>query len=86
MVEDLIVPIGLPVVILVCASVILCVLALAYQTFYGSTKYKPAQRYSLDEQWDHAPILFSATELPNLALPAHAEKSDTEGGAANGKW
>ncbi|MFT3899729.1 MAG: hypothetical protein QM728_05725 [Gordonia sp. (in: high G+C Gram-positive bacteria)] len=86
MVEDLIVPVGLPVVILVCASVILCVLSMAYLTFAGTTKYKAAKHYTLDQQWDHDPILFSATEVPNVAAPSHAEASNTEGGAAHGKW
>ncbi|QKT06945.1 hypothetical protein HUN08_06895 [Gordonia sp. X0973] len=86
MVEDLIVPVGLPVVILVCASVILCVLSMVWLTFFGVTRYKAPQHYTLDQPWDHDPILFSATGVPNMALPAHATESDTEGGAAHGKW
>lgn len=86
MVEDLIVPIGLPAVIAVCTAVILCVLSMMYLTFFGKTKYQAPARYTLDQPWDHAPILFSATEVPNMALPAHAHESDTEGGAAHGKW
>ncbi len=86
MVEDLIVPIGLPVLIAVCTAVILCVLSMMYLTFVGKTKYAAPKRYTLDQKWSHAPILFSATEVPNMALPAHAQDSDSEGGAAHGKW
>ncbi len=86
MLEDLIVPIGLPVVIATITAVALCVLSMVFLTFFGKTKYQAPQRYTLDQPWDHAPILFSATEVPNMALPAHAHDSDAEGGAAHGKW
>jgi len=85
-VEDLIVPIGLPVVIATCVAVALCVLAMTFLTFFGKTKYYAPTLYTLDQPWDRDPILFSATGVPNMALPAHAEESDTEGGAAHGKW
>nr|WP_212763211.1 hypothetical protein [Gordonia araii] len=71
---------------MVVISVLLCVLAMVYLTFFGVTKYKDTEYYTLDQPWEHEPILFSATEVPNMALPAHAEESDTAGGAAHGKW
>ncbi|WP_409563469.1 MULTISPECIES: hypothetical protein [unclassified Gordonia (in: high G+C Gram-positive bacteria)] len=86
MIEDLIVPVGIPVVIAVCTAVLLCVLSMVWLTFFGKTHYQAPERYTLDQPWDHAPILFSSTDVPNMALPAHAEASDTEGGAAHGKW
>ncbi len=84
MIEDLIVPVGIPVVIAVCTAVLLCVLSMIWLTFFGKTHYQAPERYSLDQPWDHAPILFSSTVVPNMSLTANAEAADSEGGSAHG--
>ncbi|GAB18133.1 hypothetical protein GOEFS_046_00890 [Gordonia effusa NBRC 100432] len=81
--EDLIVPIGLPITILVLVAVALCV---ASMIFSGGVKYPAVQQYKLGEQWTQAPLLFSATEIAPMALATHGEETDVDGGAANGKW
>ncbi len=81
--DDLIVPIGVPITILVVASVVLCVISMA---FSSGVKYPKVQRYTLDQEWTHGPLLFSATEIAPMARSSHADASDVDGGSANGKW
>ncbi|MEE3850753.1 hypothetical protein VZC37_10435 [Gordonia sp. LSe1-13] len=81
--EDLIVPIGVPVTILTVLSVVACVVAMA---FTRGVKYPKVQNYTLDQEWQHKPLLFSATDIEPMALAHHAEASDTDGGSASGKW
>lgn len=81
--EDLIVPIGVPVTIIVILSVVGCVVAMAYS--FG-LKYPKVKDYTLDEKWEHGPLLFSAVDMEPVALPRHAEPGDVDGGSASGKW
>lgn len=81
--DSLIVAIGVPITILVVLSVIGCVVAMAFS--FG-LKYPKGERYTLDQQWDHEPLLFSATDISPMALPAHAEPTDVDGGSASAKW
>lgn len=81
--NDLIVPIGLPITILVVLAAGLCVISMA---FSGGVKYPKVEQYSLDQQWTRGPLLLSATEISPMALPSHGTASDANGGSASGKW
>ncbi|MCH5644133.1 hypothetical protein [Gordonia sp. ABSL49_1] len=81
--DSLIVPIGVPVTIITVFFVVLCVVSMAFS--FG-VKYPKVQEYTLDEPWDRAPLLFSATDIEPMALPRHAEPGDVDGGSASGKW
>lgn len=81
--DSLIVGIGLPVTILVVLAAAGCVVSMA---FGFGLKYPKGKRYTLGEEWDHRPLLFTATEMDPVALPAHAEPDDVEGGCASAKW
>lgn len=81
--DDLIVPIGLPITILVIVAVALCVVSMA---FSRGSEYPAVQEYKLGEPWTHAPYLFSATGIQPMALASHAEETDVDGGSASGKW
>ncbi|NMN99639.1 hypothetical protein HH308_00205 [Gordonia sp. TBRC 11910] len=81
--DDLIVPIGLPITIAVLVSVALCVISMA---FSRGVKYPAVQQYTLGETWTHSPLLFSATAIAPMALASHAEATDVDGGSASGKW
>ncbi|KSU60689.1 hypothetical protein GR168_09610 [Gordonia sp. JH63] len=82
-VDSLIVPIGVPVTILTVLAVLLCVVAMV---FSSGVKYPKVEEYTLDQQWEHAPLLFSATDIEPMALPRHAEPGDVDGSSASGKW
>ena len=82
-IDSLIVPIGVPVTALTVLFVVLCVVSMAYS--FG-VKYPKVKRYDLDQTWEHAPLLFSATEIEPMVLPRHAEAGDVDGGSASGKW
>lgn len=81
--NDLIVPIGVPVTILTVAFVLLCVISMA---FSWGLKYPKVAQYTLDQQWDHAPLLFSATDIEPMSLARHGAATDVDGGSASGKW
>ncbi|AZG43965.1 aa3-type cytochrome oxidase subunit CtaJ [Gordonia insulae] len=81
--DNLIVVIGVPVTIICVLFVIACVVAMV---FSNGVKYPKVPNYTLDQQWDHAPLLFSATEIEPMALAHHAEATDVDGGSASGKW
>ncbi|MGC4964070.1 hypothetical protein ACPXCG_18715 [Gordonia sp. DT218] len=81
--DNLIVAIGMPVTIICAVLVVACVIAMAF-TF--NTKYPKVSLYTLDQQWEHAPLLFSATGIEPMALAHHAESTDVDGGSASGKW
>ncbi|MGV9712291.1 aa3-type cytochrome oxidase subunit CtaJ [Gordonia sp. NPDC003424] len=81
--DNLIVAIGVPVTILVVVSVLACVISMA---FSHGLKYPKVQNYTLDQQWEHAPLLFSATDIEPMTLAHHAEATDVDGGSASGKW
>ncbi|MDL9938547.1 hypothetical protein QSJ18_17515 [Gordonia sp. ABSL1-1] len=81
--EDLIVPIGVPVTIVTIVFVVACVVAMAFS--FG-VKYPKVEEYTLDQRWDRSPLLFSATDIEPMALARHAEASDVDGGSASGKW
>ncbi|MFT3714847.1 MAG: hypothetical protein QM774_02580 [Gordonia sp. (in: high G+C Gram-positive bacteria)] len=81
--ESLIVPVGIVVTVLCVLTVLGCVLSM----FFSSGVKRPKNdEYTLDQQWDRAPVLFSATDIEPMALARHFEPSDTEGGAAHGTW
>lgn len=82
-VDSLIVPIGVPVTIVTVLFVVLCVVSMV---FASGVKYPEVKHYTLDEQWEHGPLLFSATEIEPMALPRHVEPSDLDGSSASGKW
>lgn len=77
------VPIGIIVVVLCVIMVIGCVVSMI---FSGGLKYPKVANYTLDQQWDHAPLLFSATDIDPMTLSHHVETTDTEGAVASGKW
>ncbi|MFZ2238558.1 MAG: hypothetical protein WAV90_03325 [Gordonia amarae] len=81
--EDLIVPIGVPITILVVLSVIACVVSMVMS---GGLKYPKVPTYTLDQQWTHKPLLFSATDIAPMSAERHAESDDVDGGTASGKW
>jgi len=81
--EDLIVPIGVPITILVLLAVAACVVSM---TFSGGLKYPKVQIYTLDQKWTHKPLLFSATDIAPMSAERHAESDDVDGGTASGKW
>ncbi|MFT4086252.1 MAG: hypothetical protein QM658_03710 [Gordonia sp. (in: high G+C Gram-positive bacteria)] len=81
--EDLIVPVGMAVVVLCLLMVAACVVSMA---FSWGTKRPEESKYTLDQPWDRAPALFSATEIEPMALARHLEPGDTDGGSASGKW
>lgn len=81
--DNLIVAIGMPVTIICCLFVAACVVSMV---FSSGLKYPKVSHYTLDQQWDHAPLLFSATEIEPMALPRDAETTDVDGGSASGKW
>jgi heme/copper-type cytochrome/quinol oxidase subunit 2 len=83
-VEDLIVAIGLPVVILTVISVVLVVGAM---TLGSVVKYQKVQPYTIDQKWEHEPLLFSATDVTPVAPGYHGHgHDDLIGGSASGKW
>ncbi len=77
-------PIGVPVTIVTVLFVVLCVVAMVFSG--GGVKYPKVKEYTLDQQWEHAPLLFSATDIEPMALPRHAEPGDVDGSSASGKW
>ncbi|MGV9826610.1 MULTISPECIES: aa3-type cytochrome oxidase subunit CtaJ [unclassified Gordonia (in: high G+C Gram-positive bacteria)] len=81
--DNLIVYIGVPVTILVVIAALACVVSMA---FSSGLKYPKLQEYSLDQPWDRAPLLFSATDIEPMALAGHAEPTDVDGGSASAKW
>ena len=81
--EDLIVPIGVPITILVVLSVIACVVSMVMS---GGLKYPKVPTYTLDQKWTHKPLLFSATDIAPMTAERHAESDDVNGGTASGKW
>lgn len=81
--ENLLVPVGMVVTIAVCLMVLACVLSML---FSSGVKRPKLQEYSLDQSWDRAPLLFSATDIEPMALPRHFEPGDIEGGSAHGTW
>lgn len=81
--DNLIVAIGMPVTILVVLSCVACVVAMA---FAWGLKYPKGRRYTLDQEWDGEPLLFSATEIAPMTLAKHAEPTDVDGGSASAKW
>lgn len=81
--ESLIVPIGVPITIITVVFVVLCVISMA---FSHGVKYPKLHNYTLDQQWDHQPLLFSATDIEPMALAHHVEATDVEGASASGKW
>ena len=81
--EDLIVPIGVPITIVCVLLVAACVVSMA---FSGGLKYPKVQIYTLDQKWTHNPLLFSATDIAPMTLERHAEPEDVDGGTASGKW
>ncbi|GAC69064.1 aa3-type cytochrome oxidase subunit CtaJ [Gordonia soli] len=81
--DSLIVAIGVPVTILTVISVVACVVAMA---FAWGVKYPKPGRYTLDQQWDSGPLLFSATEIVPMTVGHHFAPTDVEGGSASGKW
>jgi hypothetical protein len=81
--DNLIVVIGVPVTILCVLSVVVCVVAMV---FSGGVKYPKVANYTLDQQWDHQPLLFSATDIQPMTLAHHSESTDVDGGSASGKW
>jgi hypothetical protein len=83
-VEDLIVAIGLPVVILTVVSVVLVV---GGMTLASGVKYPKVQPYTIDQKWEHEPLLFSATDVTPVAPGYHGHgHDDLIGGSASGKW
>jgi hypothetical protein len=83
-VEDLIVAIGLPVVILTVISVVLVVGAM---TLTFGVRYPKVQPYTIDQKWEHEPLLFSATDVTPVAPGYHGHgHDDLIGGSASGKW
>lgn len=82
-VEALVVPVGLPILILCLIAVAACVVSMLFS--WGVKRPKIAE-YTLDQKWTRGPQLFSATEIEPMALPRHFEPADTEGGYASGKW
>ena len=82
-VDSLVVPVGMTVVVLCVISVLICVVSMA---FSWGVKRPKIKAYSLDQRWDNAPVLFTATDIDPMTLARHAEPGDTEGGSASGKW
>jgi hypothetical protein len=83
-VEDLIVAVGLPVVIL---TVIMVALVIGAMILTAGVKYPKVQPYSIDQKWEHEPLLFSATEVAPVAPGYHGHgHDDLIGGSASGKW
>lgn len=81
--DNLIVAIGVPVTVICVLFVIGCVVAMAVP---NDVKYPKVQNYTLDKQWEHEPLLFSATDIEPMTLAHHAEATDADGGSASGKW
>jgi len=81
--DNLIVYLGVPITILVVIAAGACVVSMA---FSSGLKYPKVPDYTLDQEWDHAPLLFSATDIEPMTLPRHAEAGDVDGGLASGKW
>ncbi|GAB88454.1 aa3-type cytochrome oxidase subunit CtaJ [Gordonia rhizosphera] len=81
--DNLIVIIGVPVTILCVLAAAACVVSMA---FGHGLKHPKVQEYTLDQQWDHEPLLFSATDIEPMTLARHAESTDADGGSASGKW
>ena len=83
-VDSLIVPIGVPVTALTVLFVVLCVVSMAYS--FG-VKYPKVQPYTIDQKWEHEPLLFSATDVTPVAPGYHGHgHDDLIGGSASGKW
>ena len=81
--DNWIVYIGMPVTVLVIFFAAACVVSMA---FSSGVKYPKQQEYTLDQEWDRAPLLLSATDMEPIALPRHAEPNDGDGGSASAKW
>ncbi|MFW0784592.1 hypothetical protein AAFP35_08720 [Gordonia sp. CPCC 206044] len=81
--DNLVVAIGMPVTIICVLFVVACVVSMA---FAFGLKYPKVPQYTLDQQWDDKPLLFSATDIEPMALAHHADATDVEGGSASGKW
>ncbi|MBT0568295.1 hypothetical protein [Williamsia sp. CHRR-6] len=82
--EDWIVWIGFPIVVLCGISVLACIVSMAYA--FG-VKHAKSENYTLDQEWKRPPLLLSATEVSPVAPPAHhAGHDDLIGGSASGKW
>ncbi|MGC4932519.1 hypothetical protein ACLQ3C_02385 [Gordonia sp. DT30] len=75
--------IGVVVAVVCIVAVVMCVVSMA---FSSGLKYPKLAEYTLDQEWTHKPLLFSATEIEPMALPHHAEPTDLDGGSASGKW
>ncbi|ORM37046.1 hypothetical protein [Williamsia sp. 1135] len=82
--EDLIVAIGMPVIIITIISVVMVIGALVITS---GVKYPKVQYYKIDQKWEHGPLLLSATEANPVAPGYHGHgHDDLIGGSASGKW
>ncbi|HEY9310766.1 hypothetical protein [Williamsia sp.] len=82
--EDLIVAVGMPTLILTIIAVVMVVGALL---FTSGVKYPKVKFYTIDQKWEHSPLLLSATEAKPVAPTYHGHGTDDLiGGSASGKW
>lgn len=82
--EGLIVAIGMPVIIITIISVVMVILALLITS---GVKYPKVKYYTVDQKWEHGPLLLSATEATPVAPGFHGHgHDDLIGGSASGKW
>lgn len=81
--ENLVVPIGVPITAVCVLFFLACVVSMV---FARGLKYPKVERYTVDQEWTHKPLLFSAVDIAPMSLARHAEPTDVDGGSASGKW
>lgn len=81
--DSLIVPIGMPILIITLIFIAACVVSMV---FTSGSKYPKQKMYTLDQKWTYGPLLLNATEDGPVAAPSHGHGEIEIGGSAHGKW